>query len=849
MVDAVQVVTSVVPREFLYPALLWLGIPAALFLLWLARHSFVQDNPRFDDQSSIRRRSKLRWMVFALRTLIVLCLIAVLATPLVKQTTLRPGDVKLTVLIDNSTSMQSLDTSAVYPLIAELRKQVPVTVRTISSGERSELGDGLLANLKQGENILLVTDGYSTEGQSLSSALSYAAQVNSTVSALRLEPAVEDAAISILAPQKAIADTNATFNVMIARTHESSVKVTIVINNETVFDETTSASSIPVTRSYVAGKHRITATIEDEDANDKNNKYDSLLTVVAKPRLLIVAQKSSAIQGLFEQLYSVTTVTALPKTIDELKPYYAIVLVDLSASQITPSSTALSQYILSGNGVFVVGGPNSYDYGNYKNAPFEAYLPVSVGSSKEGKGITNIVVSLDMSSALQGSYIKQDDGTLKYVTTDRPALVRSLAASVIDDIDPNHNVGAVVIGSASANASQNLIGEKFIMWDYIGGRALGRVSTLGAKREQLIAALTTIRGGGQAASQYWLAAPLKAMEGVSGSKNIIVLTDGLSCKANCLAAGGGSDEEQTLNIARTVSSQGGRVYVVGILSGADEAFMIRLADAGNGIYFRASERNKLRILFGDPNEKQDEGVDSFGLVVLNANHFITQDVKLQSTVFGYNEVIPKQYASMLVAAQNGQPALTVWEYGVGRVASLTAYNGDGYGDLTSKGNSLLLSRSGNWLVGDPERKEDTVVSVPQLRVGEPGIIRVTSSRIPTNEALMFAPRGKDTYEATYTAPALGFGTVGGLLYAASYPAEYEGVGQNPALAGALAIANGELLDPADPESIMEQVLTVRQLQETRKQPMRAPLLLAAATLFLLEITLRRIFEFTRRRTV
>ena len=108
MLDSTQVITSVFPREFLYPSLLWLAIPATLLLLWLARHSFVQDNPRFDDQHSARRRSKLRWTVFIMRTLVVLCLIAVLATPLVRQTTLRPGDVKLTVLIDNSSSMAAL---------------------------------------------------------------------------------------------------------------------------------------------------------------------------------------------------------------------------------------------------------------------------------------------------------------------------------------------------------------------------------------------------------------------------------------------------------------------------------------------------------------------------------------------------------------------------------------------------------------------------------------------------------------------------------------------------------------------------------------------------------------------
>ena len=84
--------TDAIPSSFLYPRLFWLAIPAILLLLWLTRHSFVRDNPRYDDERSIRRRAKLRTTIFWTRTLIVLLLIAVLATPLTRQTLLRPGD-------------------------------------------------------------------------------------------------------------------------------------------------------------------------------------------------------------------------------------------------------------------------------------------------------------------------------------------------------------------------------------------------------------------------------------------------------------------------------------------------------------------------------------------------------------------------------------------------------------------------------------------------------------------------------------------------------------------------------------------------------------------------------------
>jgi hypothetical protein len=217
-------------------------------------------------------------------------------------------------------------------------------------------------------------------------------------------------------------------------------------------------------------------------------------------------------------------------------------------------------------------------------------------------------------------------------------------------------------------------------------------------------------------------------------------------------------------------------------------------------------------------------------------------------MFGYNEVVPKAYASLLVTAGNGQPALTVWNYGVGRVASLTTYNGEGYGELTARGNSLLLSRTGNWIVGDPERKAATVLDVPHFHAGEEGRVLVRSDAIPQNAVLTFVPRGDDRYEATYTPAVTGFGEVGGIPYAASYPREFERVGQDAALEPALRTANGALFAVSDAEGIIEHVRTVRQLQETRMRPWRAPLLIAIALLFLLEIAIRRLYEVLRSRS-
>lgn len=839
-----------IPTEFLYPSLLFLAIPAVIVLLWLTRTSFVPDNPRYDDAASIKRRSKLRWSVFFFRLLAVMLMIIAIATPLAKTNVITAGDTHLTVLIDNSSSMNLLDTSGIPKLLSDLRAQAPVTVYTLASGESSDIGTGILNHLKPNENLLLITDGYSTTGPALGDVASFAHQQNSTISAVSLKSKVFDAAVTITGPEKAIAGSNVTLMVGVTRTEDKTTKVKISIDGVEVYNQENDKDQIPITQSFTAGKHEITAEILTNDSVSQNNIYDYLLTVVDKPKILVVSSKQSGLDSLLGQLYSVTDVSTMPTTVDALKPYYGVVIIDSPLSSISSGTDALRQYLQDGNGLLVVGGPHSYDYGNYKNSVFESLLPVSVGKAKDKGGVTNIVLAIDLSGSVEGGYTKNDQGQLVYEKSDKPALIRSLVLSVLQNIDLNNNVGVVVVGSQSNNSSENLRDDgSLISWDYVGGYSLGGVSVLGPKAAQLEDAVSRVQGGGQAPSQYWIAAPIKALESASGSKNVIIITDGQSCTQNCVASQGGSDEAATLNLAATLAAQGGKVYTIGVVPGTNDDFLQQIASTGNGIYFNATENNKIRILFGDPTQN-NQSDDAFGLVVLNQNHFITKGVPLQATMYGYNEVVPKSYASLLVTAGNGNPAITVWNYGVGRVASITTYNGDDYGELLANGNNLIISRTGNWIIGDPERKQDSVISVPHFQIGETGQITVTSDKIPDSTAgLNFVPKGNGVYTSSFTPTQIGFGNISGIPYAASYPSEYEQVGMNPNLEQALTVSGGVVFDSLNADNIIEHAKTIRQLQEVNSTPWRGPLFLFAALLFLFEIALRRIYELMRARNV
>ena len=128
-----------------------------------------------------------------------------------------------------------------------------------------------------------------------------------------------------------------------------------------------------------------------------------------------------------------------------------------------------------------------------------------------------------------------------------------------------------------------------------------------------------------------------------------------------------------------------------------------MADVSNGVYFRATESSRLKILFGDVDEEEKEK-GKMGLTVLNANHFITEDFEPKATIYGFNQVVPKTTGRLLVTTSTGEPVLTIWRLGLGRVASWATDDGSNWaGETLGKYNSRLHSRVFNWAIGDPDR--------------------------------------------------------------------------------------------------------------------------------------------------
>lgn len=782
--------------QFLQPNWLFLIIPVAVGLFFLMRRNFV----KIPVDKTLKRK---RMLIFASRVVVIFLILLTLANPVdisVKESKLPP---KIEILIDNSTSMKIFDLTFIQPLVDGLTKEIPASVKYISQDLDSNLGDELLRNIEQGKNILLISDGQVTSGNDLADVGLLAANVNATINAVRLQPIYRDVGVSIFGPSKTVVGAENTFLFDINKVVATRYHFSLELDGERIFDTDDDKNALLHTKKFeTEGYHTVKAEVTAEnDFFKQNNVFYKAVKVVPKPKVLYVADKPERLMPILEKIYTVETSSFLSSDVGK---NLAVIIDDQPAEKISNLET-LKSYIIDGNGLFVVGGLNSFDFADYRNTVLEGILPVKVGSGEKVKGDSNIVLVLDISgstsesTALGGQIVEVE---------------KALAVNAISDFAGNNKVGVIAFNT-----------DPYLVSDLI--------PAFRAKQEAISKIKKLSHGGGTVIS-VGLQGAFELLKGRSGSNNIILISDGISNSF--------FDQEKSFELALLMSQQGIKTFTIGVGASTNEDFMKKLAGLAGGTYFKADESNKLKILFGEFEQKPEGNI--FGLVIVNANHFITQDLKINPILDAFNQVAPKDSAQLLVANDFGNPAVTIWRFGVGRVATLNTFASDNsIGTLGSKENSKLLTRIINWAIGDPERKLDYSINVDDFRVNEFGKIVVKSKSLPKTEEVVLLKIGEDTYAGRFKNDKIGFSRILDAKYAVNYEREYQSTGMNPALEAFVSQTGGKLFNPGDIKNIIEHVKTTSLKSQIQEVSLQWIFLLGALLLFLTEIIIRRLTEW------
>lgn len=801
--------------RFLHPEYFFLFPVLIVLLFFFIRKQFVQlKNPTSD---ILRKRQRMRLFMFASRLLIFSVLLLALAGPFTEKITKIQGNLKLTILGDNSTSMELFDRTPLPQLLTELKKELPLQMHTIAQGLRSALGDGLLNAMEQDANVLLLSDGNANEGISLADLGLFAASMNTTISSVLLEPTQHDVGVTIFGPSKTVTDAENNFLVRISHFGTADYKLTVTIDDEPIPEEdmqikkADNYDELLVTQRFKNGYHRIRAKISAEkDYFPKNNVFYKTIHVVDKPSVLYITQKNDPLIKILQELYDVTQTEMIPQ---DLEKYYTVILNDIPAENIR-NLEPLTNFIIDGNGLVVIGGRHSFDSGEYHGSLVESILPVSIGKGEQKRGNSNIVAVIDISGTAGETY-ELVNGKLKQTTGREEkglSLSKALAISVLESLGQSNKVGAIAFAT-----------EAYKVED---------IAPLYSSKKILIDKIARLVGSGQSYFHVGLQGANELLKNVQGDKNIILFTDGQTFNDGI--------KQQTKDIAAALAGRGTKVYVVGVGTRVDEEFLKDVAEQGNGIYFRATEINRFGVLFGKAEKKPTTGPSA--LVILNSNHFITKDLDIDAIVETTNQVIPKANAQLIVTNDGGEPVVTIWRYGLGRVTTVTGFSGDTLGDLLTKRNSRLLTRIFNWNIGDPERKKEYLISIEDTRVTLPSKIIIKSKKVPTLKDMEFTKMDKDLYQSPFVQSEQGFHQLLDAWYATNYEKEYQELGLHPELPKVVATSGGKLFKPTEAKQIVDFVKTTSRRERIEKKDLKLQFLLTALTIFLIEIGIRRFTE-------
>ncbi len=737
-----------------------------------------------DDRSASRRSRRL---LLASRILLVTLLVVAAMGPYTVQTRETPGEPRVTLLADESASM-GVYANVTDDLVADIEETgIPVTRATVGTGTDSRIGDGVVANLRENGTVVVLSDGQVTAGRSLDAAAETARGLNATVSTIDVSPSRTERAVSVSGPDTASVGLSTEFVVSVSGVEAvGSVPVTVTVDGETVREEELAAGErLQVSQSFgERGTHRVTARIGGGDVYERNDVFYHTVRVVEKPEVLYVAQGEYPLRSYLSSLYNVTEASSVPDDVDE---YAAVVVQDVPAPRLG-NVTALQAHVVGGGGLVSVGGENAYESGGYAESPVASLLPVRVGEATGGA--TNIVLVIDISGS----------------TREELSLQKGIALDVLDQLGDSNQVGVVAFGSRAYRVAE--------------------VQRLGEDREELADRIRRLQPEDRPGTD--VANGLLGADELLGDRRgtIILLSDGFV-----------SSPDRPVVVADQLNREGRRVIGVGSGQRVNVPVMQRIADAGGGSYFDAGESNRLRLLFGAAS-RQFQGQN---LTIVTPGTFITSGVELTASPGQANDVGVKSGADYQVATGDGTPAIASWQFGLGRAVSVTAYDDDGtLGGLLEEPDSLVVTKSVNYAVGDPARTSTGVVRVGDARVGATASLTYRGDERPTAPNVSFRQVGERTYVGEFTPDRAGYDETLGATYAANYPAEYARFGPTRGLSELVVATGGQAFGPDEGEAIArlarEQATQIRSVRDSWDW---VALLLALAVL-VVEILSRRL---------
>ena len=793
------------------------------------------------------------------RGIIAILLIIALANPISFMTVIKTDRNLNLVLISDETDSMRYFLPGAGPDLYEFFSEKFQVKYDLLKGNNSAIGEKIIQYADGRNHILLVTDGNSNYGTTLEEAIDFALKTNTTVSAVVPVLSRNDLSVEIIGDKTVIVGTDQEFGIVVRQAGNTAVmyNIEIAIDGQIVQTRTEIMGASEKTTNFITnfsslGTHNLTVTISSpSDTNPANNKFTKSIYVIEKPNVIIVtSERSSSLMQILGTMYNVTVVTSLSEfgNLDQaLSNTKTVVLDNVFIGNLSePQVNSLKTYVSNGGGLVVVGGSSSYGYPeerSYLNTSFEKMLPV-VSIPSDWEGIQDVYLFIDVS------------GSTSSIAANGERLDTNIKTTVLNIIESDYFQQANMTYLTVGDTSREVSGEFF----YVGNpREAERL------KNEIIELKT---GDDENNLKDTFEKAEKLMENRGGHPLIIIISDG------GLMGPWDPPYDQTLNAANSVYKYGTTIAFMNIYTNessrpndpnspfydADKNIYVqRLVDEyrGQGVYVESPQGRPLNPNFTQvlgPSGNQSNTTKA-GLYISNPKHFIVQGINITGTnISGYNGVTPKAGSDKLVAASDGSPVLTVWRYGLGRVASLTTDNGIGRGnywapELYAPPGSKLVSATMNWVIGDPNKESGIVIDCPDTYVGLPTTLRVYmyDGGVPNLELngsrLVLTLESENVYTTELVFNQTGTFNISGYPITVNYPIEYRDIGVNSKLRSLIESTGGAIYSVSDAKSLyIENNVVEVTYKTTVPVSFSVYLLLPALLIFLSEVIYRRFVD-------
>ncbi|NUM47526.1 MAG: VWA domain-containing protein [Anaerolineales bacterium] len=526
------------------------------------------------------------------------------------------------------------------------------------------LATGLLGNAPG--QIILATDGRATDSLATHSALSQLSTEHSelTIQFVPLEsfaPANDLYVGSIYAPSSMWQGLSFQAIIPIYTPHAGEATLQIFQNGEPVAEET-----ILLPQGLTLQPLNLQATTPEiltlaatvtypDDPRPENNTAYAALRIYPAPRVLIVTE-NPALAAPFATATGLETDVLPPDqlpSLTDLEPYQVILLHNFLATRLTEAQMRTLQAFTAqlGRGLIFIGGHNAYTLGGYQDTLLEPLLPVRLEPPPRPQNdALTFVLAFDRSSSMG-----RNPGTVNDRNKIPLNLAREAALRAIDTLGPDDYLGLLAFSDSA---------------DWIiplGPADIGKTRALDALTQVAASGGTSIYNALTTAINGLLATP------TTETRHLLLLSDGQSADGTL---------EEFLTLAQFAHAQGLTLSTIALGPEADQELMTLLAEAGGGRFYSVLQPTDLPQILVDESQaaRGDNLVEGLIRPVANdnePNHPILSGFRtgLMPSLTGYNALKSKAEQGaedVLLSADFHDPLLSVWQYGLGRVAAWTS---------------------------------------------------------------------------------------------------------------------------------------------------------------------------------